>query len=151
MQALVRLKSSSARLFVMQQLRPSTHAWLGASLPPELGPRALPFATAVVAQVAHPLGAPAAAHPSRRERAVGRRLVRLLAASVGDAPAVERAADALAGDPPLLAAAFQNVDLLYAHACPAADRVSLLVMGAIERLGRPAARRRQSSGAPRSR
>jgi hypothetical protein len=30
------------------------------------------------------------------------------------------------------------VDLLYAHRCPAADRVSLLVMGAIERLGEAA-------------
>jgi hypothetical protein len=122
----------------MQTLLPSTRAWLGASLPPALGARALPFAEAVVAQVAHPLGGPPVARPARRERAVGRRVLRLLEGSVGTAAEVERAARALAAEPPLLSAAFQNVDLLYAHRCPAADRVSLLVMGAIERLGEAA-------------
>ena len=53
----------------------------------------------------------------------------------GRQAAPARAAARLAGDAPLLAAAFQNVDLLYAHRCPRADAVSLLVMGAVERLG----------------
>lgn len=119
----------------MQLLRPSTRAWLADALPPELGAAALPFAEAVIAQVAHPLGAPPAARPGARERLVARRVVRLLAASVRPDPAPARAAARLAGDPTLLAAAFQNVDLLYAHRCPRADAVSLLVMGAIERLG----------------
>jgi hypothetical protein len=119
----------------MQLLRPSTRSWLADALPPELGPAALPFAEAVVAQVAHPLGAPPASRPGARERLVARRVARLLAASVRPDPAPARAAARLAADAPLLAAAFQNVDLLYAHRCARADAVSLLVMGAIERLG----------------
>lgn len=37
----------------------------------------------------------------------------------------------LAGDPPLLAIFFQNVDLLYEHGDPDADAVSLAVMEAL--------------------
>jgi hypothetical protein len=60
--------------------------------------------------------------------AVARRVVDLLlAAERGDAAAEH----ALAGDHAMLAAFFQNVDLLYQHGCPTADAVSGLILQAL--------------------
>lgn len=104
----------------------------------EFGVCALPFVEAVVVQLVYPLGGPAPASPEEAERAVGDRVVAMLGASTADPHFTARAAADLAADAALLAAFFQNVDLLHSHRCPHADAVSLLVMAALERLS-PAA------------
>ena len=69
------------------------------------------------------------------------RRVRALVDDAGDAHAIvdpvalerrDRAAHELAGDPALLAAFFQNVDLLYAGQFFCADAVSALILRALE-------------------
>lgn len=87
------------------------------------GTAALPFAEAVALQLAHPPGVAGAAEA---ERAAVERVIGALERTD------EQAARWLASDPELLAALFQNVDLLYAHGYPGADSVSLLVMRALE-------------------
>jgi len=87
-------------------------------------PAALPFAEAAVAQIAHPL--PSRGTPGDEEEAA-ETVLALLAAP--DAPGADAR---LAERPEALAAFFQNVDLLYAHGFPRADRVSLLIMRALE-------------------
>lgn len=99
---------------------------------------ALAFAEAVVAQVAHPLGA-AGEHRAddtalrARQRAVADAVVTLAGATpVIDAPALH-------ADVTFLSACFQNMDLLPAHGCPAGDRIALRVADAIARLPHDAA------------
>lgn len=83
----------------------------------------LPFAAAVVRQLTrHPAEEPLA------PAAVAQRVVDLLlAAERGD----EAAEHALAADHAMLAAFFQNVDLLYQHGHPTADSVSALILQAL--------------------
>lgn len=112
------------------------------SLPPPADPlaalddgaAALPFARAVVTQLARAPGAAAAPAEERRvaeEVAAVLRLAR--PESRGDA-GPERAGERLAADATLLAAFFQNVDLLYDHGYRHADAVSLAVMHAVSLL-----------------
>lgn len=87
------------------------------------------FADAVLAQAGRPLGA--APDPAREER-VADALARLLdLARERDAPAAA-AVPVLLADPLLLAACFQNVDLLYDAGAPQGDRVGDWVMAALE-------------------
>jgi hypothetical protein len=88
---------------------------------------ALTFLAAVVAQAALPLGlrVPEPELAGRESR------VASLALAVLD-PADAAAAERLRGEPVLLAAFFQNIDLLYRHGYPRADAVAMLVMRALE-------------------
>jgi hypothetical protein len=83
----------------------------------------LPFASAVVTQLAWGADAEAEAGIARRVAA----MVRAAAAGPLEVAAVE-----LRADPPLFAALFQNLDLLFAAPVPESDAVSALVMAALE-------------------
>ena len=93
-------------------------------------PGALRFAEAVFAQLTGPAGALGAAPPAARD-ALALHLSELLlsAPAVGENDAL---ALRLIAEPPLAAAFFQNVDLLYRHDSPRADAVSALLMRALE-------------------
>jgi hypothetical protein len=101
---------------------------LGARLAGDAG--ALRFAEAVFTQLTGPAGALAAAPPAARH-ALALHLSDLLL----DSP-LAAADDALAlrllSQPPLAAAFFQNLDLLYRHHSPLADPVGALLMRALE-------------------
>jgi hypothetical protein len=84
----------------------------------------LPFASSVVAQLARGADAADEGATARRVAAVVR--------SAASGPLEVAAAD-LCADPPLFAAFFQNLDLLFAAPVPEADAVSGLVMAALER------------------
>lgn len=86
------------------------------------------FAAAVLAQAGRPIGA---APDPEREARVSDEVTRLLelAAGSGAPPAAVRA---LAADPLLLAACFQNVDLLYDAGAPEGDRIGEWVMAALD-------------------
>lgn len=73
----------------------------------------------------------------RRERAAAERVVRLLERLEGESDGARAAAERLARDAPLLAAVFQNVDLLYREEYPGAEAVSAAVMGALHILYEP--------------
>lgn len=94
------------------------------------------FVEAVTVQAAFPLGLDAPPREwARRERAVADAVLSLLMdAGTGGAGPAPGAPAQLRHDPPLLAAFFQNVDLLYAHGYRDADAVSALVMRALEGL-----------------
>ena len=87
--------------------------------------RALPFATAVAVQLAHP---PGTTGDETAERAAADRIARLL-----DAAAASDAGEALLADPALLSAVFQNLDLLDEAASPRADAVSRLLARLVDR------------------
>lgn len=107
--------------------RARLRAALGATNP------ALPFAEAVVMQLARPAGDPTDAE---RERDTASRVAGLLALREGVATSTDRQASSLLReDAVLLAAFFQNVDLLYDSGDPQADRVSRWIMTALERPG----------------
>lgn len=88
----------------------------------------------MVAQLARPGGT--AATPTEEERVVERVLavLRLARRASPTDPGPERAGESLAHDTVLLAAFFQNVDLLYDHGYRHADAVSLAVMHAVSLL-----------------
>jgi hypothetical protein len=95
-----------------------------------------PFVRAVVRQLAGstvPDPSGAAGDPDARTEAAVRRLV---GAAVEGGSTAALGAE-LAGDVPLLASFFQNVDLLYAHGYADADAVSALIMAALEALETP--------------
>lgn len=95
---------------------------------------ALPFIAAVAGQLARSADP---ASPASEERRVAERVVALLRLA-GGAPSAdagpERAGELLGGDVVLLAAFFQNVDLLYEHGYDQADAVSLAIMHALSLL-----------------
>jgi hypothetical protein len=98
------------------------------------------FVETVVLLVAHPLGDPEVP-ASAPELATADRVIALVErALAGDTQGAEAAGD-LAADPEMLAAFFQNLDLLPRGGHRAADAVALLVMLALSRLeeigGRP--------------
>jgi hypothetical protein len=103
---------------------------------------ALAFAEAVAVQRARPLGgAPLPeAEQQRLDTAVAERVTRLVHAANGHAahtpgtvPAPPAPTAELRSDPVLLAAVFQNIDLLYRDGYPHADTVSDFVMRALSR------------------
>jgi hypothetical protein len=103
-------------------VRPVSDAWR-AWARGAVEPSALPFLEAATEQVAH-RGDP------QDEREVGERALALLRD-----PETEDAAARLVREPPMLAAFFQNVDLLFEHRDPRAGAVAGLVMRALERAG----------------
>jgi hypothetical protein len=98
---------------------------------------AAPFLEAVVLQAALPLGLdePVEGWTARERQTAAEALRLLLGAAAPGGPSVPDAAARLRGDPRLLAAFFQNIDLLYEHGPAAADAVSLLVMQALDAPG----------------
>jgi hypothetical protein len=119
------------------------HGALRAALGEEDAAAALPFLEAVVQQTAFPLGeSVSAAEAPERQRKTVRQVIDLLLATRaagGEAAAGDRdeAAERLRAHPVLLAAFFQNIDLLYQQAYPHADAVSLLVMRALDNREEP--------------
>ena len=101
---------------------------------------ALPFVRAVISQLLAPHDADAAPPGADQVRHLGDRVVALVQAAAesgadrGTSAQPEAAAVALAHDAPMLAAFFQNIDLLYEAECPDANAVSTTVMRALERL-----------------
>lgn len=94
---------------------------------------ALPFARAVLVQVALQ---PGAARDPSAELAAARAIAGVLARRTETVGADEcDPVRTLAADPVLLAAFFQNVDLLYDAASPDADRVSGWIMEAVGMVG----------------
>lgn len=115
-----RRPSEDARALLRQALRPGTAT--------------LAFAEAVLVQVTRP---PGLLLDPAREEAVASRIRALVDAAEGAGEARQPGPEhLLAGDPELLAAFFQNVDLLYAADDPSADRISGWIMGALELLDR---------------
>jgi hypothetical protein len=109
-------------------LSPACRRWLRERLARSDASAALPFLEAVVVQAAFPLGLDLpAGERVEREREVARLALELLLGAEAEAAAAR-----LRGDPALLAAFFQNIDLLYRHRFAGADAMSLLVMRALE-------------------
>lgn len=88
-----------------------------------------------MSQLAHPPGM-AAEDPVQAEAAAAGAVVRLLSLSEDPSRAAE-AVELLASDGRLLAAVFQNADLLYLHAYPYADALSLRTLAALHRAEEP--------------
>lgn len=111
----------------MSRLTPSTRLHLERRLAGRAGAR--PFAEAVAAQLAHP--------PGRRgdeaaERAAVDRIAGMLElATVDGVP--DEAEVALLGDPWLLSAAFQNLDLLFGRGFSPADDFARLLARLVDR------------------
>jgi hypothetical protein len=91
-------------------------------------PGAIPFAEAVFAQLVGPAGALAGAPPAARD-VLEAHLADVLLASAGEDGTL---AARLLAEPPLAAAFFQNLDLLYAHGSTHADAMSTLLMRVLE-------------------
>jgi hypothetical protein len=100
-------------------------------------PTAAPFLRAVAHQVTYALGAdPAGQDTGAHESAAEQRALALLrdAGAFGEAeiPPLDDVARRLLAEPAMLAAFFQNLDLLFEHRAPGANAVSLLLMRAME-------------------
>ena len=91
-------------------------------------PGAIPFAEAVLAQLLGPAGALAGAPMAARDALANHLADTILASAAAD----ETLAPRLLAEPPLAAAFFQNLDLLYTHASTHADAMSLLLMRTLE-------------------
>lgn len=127
----------------MRNVGPDFEAHFRAQLGAE-AERLLPFLAAVTEQAAYRLGGETqGAGDAALERRLGERALALVRESgnAGAADAAPSRADAaatrLAHDPAMLAAFFQNVDLLFIHDVPGAEQVAALIMEATARLDAP--------------
>ena len=91
------------------------------------------FVEAVVLLVAHPLGDPETP-ATAPELAAADRVIALVQRAAADESEAVDAAGELAAEPEMLAAFFQNLDLLPGGGHRAADAVTLLVLLALGRL-----------------
>ena len=108
-----------------------------------LGPAALAFTEAVVAQRSYALVEPTPADASALAASAGEavaaelriadQVIELIGGATGQ-PDVAHGARVLANDPALLAAFFQNLDLLPVDRGASTDRVALLVAAALQAL-----------------
>lgn len=106
---------------------------LRGALPPGRGSCTLAFAEEVVREIAHPLGSEESRDPGADEALAAQRVLRLIDAAFGGVPAVrDDAARRLADDPPMLAAFFQNLDLLVDCERGHAGAVAALVAAALD-------------------
>ena len=112
---------------VRQRIAAAAAGWPGAS-------DASTFIEAVVVQRAQPLGEMATGDPDDTHELVASHVLRLVGYAVGGEAGVARAAGELAEDAALLAAFFQNLDLLPPAPDPRADGIALMVGAAIQRL-----------------
>ena len=94
------------------------------------------FIEAIVWQWSNATGELPASEATAAEESVATRVLGLIQAAVGGAIAYEGAVDALANDPVLLSAFFQNLDLLPAEHDPQVDAIALLVGDAVHRLSK---------------
>jgi hypothetical protein len=111
----------------LRGLSVATRQELSAALESAGWASALGFAEAVTLQCAYPLGEPPSHQRPASEASAAESVLALLrAASHGS-----QADGQLERDPVLLAAVFQNADLLYRDGFPHAEAVALLVMHAL--------------------
>ncbi len=92
------------------------------------------FVETIVWQWAGGLGDAPAADTAAAEDAVAARVLGLVEGASGGAVAFEGAVEALARDPVLLSAFFQNLDLLPAEHDPQVDAIAMMVGEAVYRL-----------------
>ena len=117
----------------MRSLSPGTVDRLHAALPPGGGSCTRAFAEEIVLELAYPLGAEASRDPAADEALAARRGLQVLGAAFEAAPgAMAAGARRLAADAPLLAAFFQNLDLLEDCERGHAGAVAALVARALE-------------------
>ena len=114
-------------------LRPGTSARLRDALPRGRGSCTLPFAEEVVRQVAHPLGAEPSPDPEGDEARTAGQVLELLGGAFEGTPQARAAAARRLGlDGTMLAAFFQNLDLLEDCTRGHAGAVAALVAEALE-------------------
>ena len=92
------------------------------------------FIEAIVWQWSKGIREPSVAEAAILEETAVARVLGLVEAAVGGAIAFEGGVDALAKDPVLLSAFFQNLDLLPAEHDPHVDAIALMVGDAVHRL-----------------
>lgn len=93
-----------------------------------VGVEALAFVEAVVEQAVHRLGPERSPVLAGATASMGKRVVSFLEAAAEGEPSRTRAAEELAGEPVILAAFYQNLDLLPAASSAPADAIALLVL-----------------------
>ena len=119
----------------MQRLGDDVRMRIGRALPAWARRDAVrAFIEVVVWQRTHALTERSPGDASATEEAIATRVLSLVEASVGGEVAVSRAAAELADDPALLAAFFQNLDLLPGERDPQVDQLALMVGAAVQRL-----------------
>lgn len=117
----------------MRALSPGTVDRLRAALPSGGGSCTRAFAEEVVLELAYPLGAEASREPGADEARAARRVLEALGAAFDGTPgAIVQGAHRLAGDAALMAAFFQNLDLLVECERGHARAVAVLVAAALE-------------------
>ena len=92
------------------------------------------FIEAVVVQRAQLTGEVSTGDPDAAHELVASQVLRLIGSAIGSDAGVARAASELAEDTALLAAFFQNLDLLPPGPDPSADGIALMVGAAVQRL-----------------
>lgn len=123
----------------MRSLTRHTIDRLRAALPPGGGSCTRPFAEEVVLELAHPLGAAASRDSAADEALAARRVLETIGAAFGGTPeAREAGARRLAADAPMMAAFFQNLDLLAECERGHAGAVAALVAAALHSPADPA-------------
>ncbi len=116
----------------MRALSPGTIARLRAALPPGGGSCTRAFAEEIVLELAYPLGAAESHDPTADEALAARRVLEVIGAAFDGTPGTREAgARRLAGDAALLAAFFQNLDLLEECARGHAGAVAAVVAAAL--------------------
>ena len=129
----------------MERLGDDVRARIGRALPAwSRRDEARAFIEVVVWQRAHALTESSPGDSSATEGELATRVLSLVEASVGGALAGQRAAAELAADPALLAAFFQNLDLLPAEPDPQVDMLVSMVGEAVRQL----AERREDGEVP---
>jgi hypothetical protein len=96
-----------------------------------VGVEALAFVEAVVEHAVHRLGRERSGVLAGATASMARRVVSFLEAATEGEPSRARAAEELAGEPAILAAFYQNLDLLPAAGFAPADAIALLVLTAL--------------------
>jgi hypothetical protein len=115
----------------MRALSAAARAHVREVLSRRLGGELIEFVDAVVLLVAHPLGG-AGARDDAAELTTADRVIALIEQSLAGETAADDAANDLAAEPEMLAAFFQNLDLLPSGGHRAADAVALLIMVALD-------------------
>lgn len=114
----------------MRALSAAARAHVREALTRRIGDDLFEFVEAVVLLVAHPLGS-AGGRTTVAEVATADRVIALLERSLDSDQVVADAAGDLAAEPEMLAAFFQNLDLLPGGGHRAADAIATLVMLAL--------------------
>lgn len=117
----------------MRALTPGTVDRLRAALPPGGGSCARAFTEEIVLELAYPLGAAESRDPAADEARAARRVLDVIGAAFESSPGARaEGARRLAADGPMLAAFFQNLDLLSDCGRGHAGAVAGLVAAALD-------------------